>query len=147
MAKKNKYGNITLIDSNFERDTCISTAIISTPIGIFSASTTLKPEDIEYPSSFFGCEIAELKAYKKYIKRLLSDNKLKSKFVLSLYNSCPVYEKGTYLIKEYAKIQKEIEELKDLYESVGKTISKKCSERDVYLQEIKKRKEHNSREE
>jgi hypothetical protein len=60
--------NYTLINAEHNFDTHISTATISTDIGLFTATTRCHKEDIPYESKYFGCRLAEWKALRMHAK-------------------------------------------------------------------------------
>lgn len=64
--------NITLLKSDFNRETGISTVVINTDIGSFEGKAKADDYDMESPSSFAGCQLAELRALKKYTKEKFS---------------------------------------------------------------------------
>lgn len=50
------------LNSNYDKETGISTVTISTKYGKFTGEARLNPEDKEYESTFYGCYIAENRA-------------------------------------------------------------------------------------
>ena len=60
--------NYKLLYSNYDVQSGESVVTIGTEIGQFTGKSRLMDEDLDHPSRFFGCEIAELKAAEKYYK-------------------------------------------------------------------------------
>lgn len=60
--------NYKLLYASFDLETGISTVTIGTDLGEFTGETTCKDSDRENMSQIFGCEVAELKAWRKYAK-------------------------------------------------------------------------------
>lgn len=60
--------NYTLINAEHDFNTHISTATISTDIGLFTATSRCHKEDIPYESKYFGCRLAEWKALRMHAK-------------------------------------------------------------------------------
>ena len=60
--------NYTLLHADYNPDTKISTVTIGTDLGHFTATSLCHKEDLSYESKFFGCQIAEWKAIRKYCK-------------------------------------------------------------------------------
>lgn len=56
----------TLIDSDFNPDDHTSTVTIGTDIGQFTASVMTLPADYPFESRYFGCQLAEMKATRKW---------------------------------------------------------------------------------
>jgi predicted RNase H-like nuclease (RuvC/YqgF family) len=59
---------IKLKDSNYDKNTGISTAIIMTDLGEFYGESKLHEEDRAIESTFAGCHYAEMRAIIKYMK-------------------------------------------------------------------------------
>lgn len=62
---------IKLIDSEFDAEMGYSSATIQTKIGKFMGHAFIHPQDQEIQSRFFGCDLAEMRAYILYYKELL----------------------------------------------------------------------------
>lgn len=62
---------IKLIKSEYDKETGISTATISTDYGIFTGTSKLHEEDKHLESNFAGCHYAEMRAIIKYMKHRL----------------------------------------------------------------------------
>lgn len=61
-----------LKNSNYNEETGVSTVEISTKYGNFSATVQMRADE-EYPSKYFGCALAEIKALKKAEKMRLRE--------------------------------------------------------------------------
>jgi len=61
-----------LKNSNYNEETGVSMVEISTRYGNFSATVQMRANE-EYPSKYFGCELAEIKALKKAEKMRLRE--------------------------------------------------------------------------
>jgi hypothetical protein len=85
-----------LISSNYDKETGISTATISTPLGNFTGITKLHEEDKDIESNFTGCKYAEARAIAKYAKAHIKNLKLQIK---TLENTIKVLES----LKDYNK--------------------------------------------
>lgn len=59
---------IKLINSNYDEETGISTAVINTDYGQFEGTSKLHEEDKHISSTFAGCQYAETRAIEKYMK-------------------------------------------------------------------------------
>ena len=58
----------TLAKADYNKDTKISTVVIKTDIGEFVGESKCHDEDLPFESQYFGCQIAEWKAIRKYCK-------------------------------------------------------------------------------
>lgn len=58
----------TLAKADYNKDTKISTVVIKTDIGEFMGESKCHDEDLPFESQYFGCQIAEWKAIRKYCK-------------------------------------------------------------------------------
>ena len=58
----------TLAKADYNKDTKISTVVIKTDIGEFAGESKCHDEDLPFESQYFGCQIAEWKAIRKYCK-------------------------------------------------------------------------------
>lgn len=61
-----------LKNSNYNEETGVSMVEISTRYGNFSATVQMRADE-EYPSKYFGCKLAEIKALKKAEKMRLRE--------------------------------------------------------------------------
>lgn len=57
-----------LLYSNFNPETGESVVQLGTNLGVFTGTSHLQKADEQYPSNFFGCQCADLKARRKYCK-------------------------------------------------------------------------------
>lgn len=58
----------TLAKADYNKDTKISIVVIKTDIGEFVGESKCHDEDLPFESQYFGCQIAEWKAIRKYCK-------------------------------------------------------------------------------
>ena len=87
---------VKLLESNYDKETGISTASIETDCGIFYGKARLHPDDKEYESNFAGCNYAETRAIIKYFK-------YKAKIVKIKIEGIKSYEKTLKNRKDYNK--------------------------------------------
>ena len=73
-----------IIYSCYDHNDKWSEVAISTRLGEFWGSAQLNPEDEEYESRFTGCEIAEARAYVKYLSEEIKIAKVKYKTLKNL---------------------------------------------------------------
>ena len=81
--KVNKY---TLMSSNYDPDSGVSVVKINTDVGVFEGIAHCHPEE-EYESRMFGCELAELRAIRKYLRELVKIGNAQLDALYHLYNS------------------------------------------------------------
>lgn len=74
-------------DANFDIDSGISTVTIDSKYGTFSGTCRCHDSDMPKASRFFGCKIAELRAYKKAMKSQLHDYKVEYKVMRSFVDT------------------------------------------------------------
>lgn len=72
--------NYKILSSHCDFESGISTVTIGTDLGAFTGVSPCQDADRENFSQFFGCEIAELKAWRKYAKarKAVENTKLKA---------------------------------------------------------------------
>jgi hypothetical protein len=83
--------NIKLVKADFDRETGISTVIINTDIGKFEGVAKADDVDIQSPSQFMGCELAELRALKKYVKAKFMNIKRVNESLLKVADAIQVH--------------------------------------------------------
>lgn len=69
-----KTNNYTLVYSNYDEDTGVSTVKINTDIGVFTGSAKCHPDE-EIKSKYYGCQLAEGRAILAYLKNLVKIGK------------------------------------------------------------------------
>ena len=136
---------ITLVESSYDKESGRSSVLISTPIGLFNGETYIKGTDADSPSSFFGCEIAMLKAQKKYLKRKISNLKQQLIGIQLLYSQSPNNKTLISTVDRLKfEINNQIENLNKQYKEIEKLLHNKPKEREqalVKLKNLKQRKE------
>lgn len=128
---------IKLIYANYDKESGVSTALIETDLGRFTATSKLREEDREVESSYCGCRYAELKAVRKYLQALLRVKKAEFKCLHELYIGFCLSDKTNSGSREFVlleravdKKRKEIRETKEGIKKIGKNISLAVAERD-----------------
>ena len=81
-----KVGKYTLIFSEYNEETGESVSRINTDVGTFEGCAKLHPEE-KYESKYLGCQIAELRALKKYCRELVKIGKAQKKALIEAYNT------------------------------------------------------------
>lgn len=87
---------IKIKNSNYDKETGISTIVILTDCGEFKGKAVLHEEDRDIESSFAGCQIAEMRAIVKYFKYRVKVTKIKIEGLIN-------YEKTLKNRKDYNK--------------------------------------------
>lgn len=138
----------SVVDITFDENTGVSTAIISTPIGLFTGTSVAKGTDAdkEKISSFYGCDIAFLKAQKKYFKREISNLKQQIKGIKLLATQAPnpntLKKTAESLISQ---LNEQIKEAQQNYNHVEQRLVENSKDRQDFLNrldKIRKRKEN-----
>ena len=142
---KHKY---TLIDSNFF-DSGLSYAIIQTPLGEFGAYSRCLEEDMDYASSFFGCEVAECKAFVKYAKQQISRQKEKVralnetyKEMSDIYNFNANSPEAIFIRKKIERENAKIATMEEELLAIKKHIEALIVKRDEYTKALRAKKEN-----
>ena len=136
---------ITLVESSYDKESGRSSVLISTPIGLFNGETYIKGTDTDSPSSFFGCEIAALKAQKKYLKKEISNLKQQLIGIQLLYSQSPNNKTLIPTVDRLkSEINNQIENIKKQYREIEGLLHNKPKEREqalIKLKNLKQRKE------
>ena len=132
--------NIKLSLGEFDPTTGISMTKIETKIGTFVGTAYLQDKDKNNSSRFFGCQLAEYKAIRKYyialVKRLKLEARGMKQICDAIDNSIKVTDKND--LRPAAKIAKcnynkklcEIKKLENYIKDIGNTMSSLIEERD-----------------
>ena len=132
--------NIKLSLGKFDPTTGISMTRIETKIGTFVGTAYLQDKDKNNSSRFFGCQLAEYKAIRKYyialVKRLKLEARGMKQICDAIDNSIKVTDKND--LRPAAKIAKrnynkklcEIKKLENYIKDIGNTMSSLIEERD-----------------
>ena len=75
-----------LLYSNYDKTTGMSTVIVKNKYGVFKEEAFLHPEDKEYESSYFGCQIAEARCMIKTRKAQIENLNLQIKALKNFEN-------------------------------------------------------------
>lgn len=135
-----------LIHANFDENTGTSVAIIRNKYGTFTGIAHLHPDE-KYPSSFKGCEYAEVRAYAECAKYQIALINAQIKALEDLEKTLKNKKEYDPYIMECRQLRKRIYELKvekqkikeyriDLY----KTLKTTMENRDTWLDEKMKEK-------
>ena len=118
-----------ILYSNYDNNTGVSTVTIQTKYGIFTGTAKIHPDDKNYSSSFFGCELAELRAGIKNLKAKLK----KVNYQLETIETCCKISSITVAILDYKwNLEALKEETKNQISIIENTIKLKIKERDEW---------------
>ena len=118
-----------ILYSNYNTSTGVSTVTIQTKYGTFTGTAKVHPDDKDYSSSFFGCELAELRAGIKSLKAKLK----KVNYQLEAIETCCKISPITVDILDYKWNLKGLkEEIKNQISIIENTIKLKIKERDKW---------------
>ena len=81
-----KFTQYSLVSSNFDPSTGISTVVINTDIGTFQGTSKLHPEE-KYVSNFAGCQNAEYRAIAKALRAVLRITRAELKTLIDTYTA------------------------------------------------------------
>lgn len=139
---------IKIIKSNFDKETGISTVTIKTDLGRFVGLSKLHEEDKPYESSFAGCQYAEMRAIKKYMKARIQkisseiaglEKGIKMLINLKDYNKDSLENRK--LRKQLYIMKQEKKDWEERLESLSDRLYKKMNERIALIKKIEKEKE------
>lgn len=137
---KRKYN---ILNANYDPETGISFVEIQTPLGNFSAHSRCLDEDRATISSFFGCQVAEMKAFVKYANRQIQQQKDRIKILTETYKEMEEIYNFNYnsveAIFTRKKIEREENKLAEMYENkdlIKKHIQFLIFNRDNYLKKL-----------
>ena len=134
-----------LVNSNFDKETGISSATIATELGFFTGYSRLHEEDKQNISTFCGCRYAELRAMLKYIKKRISlysyQIKTLNNYLLYL-KSKKDFDKNSLECKNLYKYMNQVIKEKKSWEVRGSNLSaailKNINDREVALKKLNK---------
>ena len=128
-----------ILYSNYNTNTGVSTATIQTKYGIFTGTAKIHPNDKDYSSSFFGCELAELRAGIKSLKAKLKKINYQLEAIETCYKissateTCYKISPATVAILDYKWNLEDLkEEIKNQISIIENTIKLKIKERDKW---------------
>ena len=138
--------NYTLIKAEHDFDTHVSTTVISTDIGLFSATSFCQKPDRKYESKYFGCRIAEWKAIRNYArtKRALAKAEVNAleKYANRMSHTRNFKETDYYnklLNKEIAVAKEAVAKWEREIVMIGEVIKEEIAERDKSMAEVLKK--------
>jgi pantothenate synthetase len=132
--------------ANYDKTSGVSIVTIITELGEFTGVSRLHEDDKENASSFFGCEIAEMRALIAYSKRnqLITSHQYKA--IKDMYKNLEQMKDFNKESVEARKIRRKLYELseewrqwKDNVKSLEANIAAKCVARDAMMKNIHKR--------
>lgn len=123
-----------ILYSNYNTNTGVSTVTIQTKYGIFTGTAKIHPYDKDYSSSFFGCELAELRAGIKSLKAKLKKINYQLEAIEVCYKiSSKIASPVTVSILDYKwNLEGLKEETKNQISIIENTIKLKIKERDKW---------------
>jgi hypothetical protein len=134
----------TLTYSNFDEETKVSTTTISTVLGHFTATAKFNPED-KYISSYLGCWVAEVKAYKKALKMQRKNLILQQKTLESFQKKLSQKEKDSYAVqlveKEILNIFVDIINIEKDIKDLDEIVERRLTARENSLDMLEKKKQ------
>ncbi len=129
----------TRIESHFDRENGLSVVHLYTPEGVFSGAACCAAEDMEYISSYFGCELAELRAWIHYYKFLIRIAHSKVEVCRHLYKTTPRDVKSSGMIKEeLEKWRTTVKDLKESIHDMNEEITNLIKQRDEFIDRVYK---------
>lgn len=139
-----------LMESDYIDPSGISYAVIATPMGSFAGVSTLLEEDKDNKSSFFGCQIAEYKAFIKYANKQIFVQKEKVKMLKQtykemseIYNFNVKSREAVFLRKKIEREENTLKIMQQDREAVVFAMQQLIVNRDKTLTSLKDRKEKN----
>ena len=143
---KKKYRYLKSAITNPE--TGISTVIINTELGQFTGEAKCGSEDLY--SKFFGCGLAEQRAWKKYYNLKVTKLKAQLQILKDMMADMKKYASNTYAwskyIDKYNQIQKELQFCMNRKDGLFKTINDSIESRDKELAHLERLKNKKQRE-
>lgn len=123
-----------ILYSNYSTSTGVSTVTIQTKYGTFTGTAKIHPDDKDYSSSFFGCELAELRAGIKSLKAKLKKINYQLEAIEACYKiSSKIASPVTVSILDYKwNLEGLKEETKNQISIIENTIKLKIKERDEW---------------
>lgn len=132
--------------ANYDKESGVSIVTLTTDLGEFTGVSRLHEDDRENASSFFGCEIAEMRALIAYSKRQKMITSQQYKAIKDMYKNLEQMKAFNKESVEARKIRRKLYELseewhqwKDNVKSLEANITAKCVAREAMMQNIKKK--------
>ena len=110
-----------LISAKYDTETMASIVTIGTDLGIFEGIVTIREEDVPYASRYFGCELAELRAYINYAKAKVKHYSVQRIALVNFYKTMKdtrEFSSGAYYIKQLDRHIQEITEHKNSWNRI-----------------------------
>lgn len=98
-------------DAKFDKETGVSTVTIHTPIGHFTGTAKLHPEDIDLASEIRGCTIAHARALSKFYKTQKKNLENQLAALNKIYNNFKSMRGFDPTDRFMSKIRREIKDL------------------------------------
>ena len=137
-----KINNYTLMNSNYDETTGVSTVTINTDVGMFTGTAKCHPDE-KYKSKFFGCQIAEGRALLAYQRELVKIGNAQLTALFNLNTTvCQMrdYKKDNMYTSKIRRAmyekQKWIENIKQKMERTEDAIKKMIIARDEYAKKV-----------
>lgn len=123
-----------LIYSNFDNKTGKSIVTLANKDGIYTGIAKLNPKDNDIASEFMGCNLAESRAWIKYLKAQKKKRRLQLKTIENLIKDFTSVQLYTPEIDKRFKIQikyykKDIQEIDESIKSIQDSINRRISAR------------------
>ena len=132
---------------NYDKESHTSIVVYNTELGHFKGLAFLHPEDMEFESSFFGCDIAERRAVIKYHKERLKIKKAILKEFKNLYKEMSTSKRFVAFSYEACRLRKKMYQLNneiigiaDTIKTIEEGISKDSERRISTLKKIRNKK-------
>ena len=139
-----KINNYTLMNSNYDETTGVSTVTINTDVGVFTGTSKCHPDE-KYKSKFFGCQIAEGRALLAYQRELVKIGHAQLTALFNLNTTvCQMtdYQKDNMYTSKIRRAMYEkqawIEERKKKIEETKNAIKIMIAARDEYVEKVGK---------
>lgn len=116
-----------LISAKYDTETMASIVTIGTDLGIFEGIVTIREEDVPYASRYFGCELAELKAYINYAKAKMKYYRAQKKALVDFFKTMKdtrTWDAEAYYVYQ---LDRHIQEVNDNYHR-WKRIVNQCND-------------------
>ena len=140
---KEKIFMFKIKSSNYDEVSGVSIVTILTELGEFTGVARLHEDDKENASSFFGCEIAEIRAYIQYSKKQQFIALHKYKAFKDMYKNLSQMKEFNKDSVEARKIRRKMHELSEEWntwkknaKSLEEGIYVKCLQREKMLENI-----------
>ena len=132
--------------ANYDKESGVSIVTLATDLGEFTSVSRLHEDDRENASSFFGCEIAEMRALIAYSKRQKMITSQQYKAIKDMYKNLEQMKAFNKDSVEARKIRRKLYELHEEWAQWKKNINSleaniyaKCVARETMMQNIKKK--------